>query len=133
MDATMFGMDKWWAGRPCYYCGLPAETQDHVIPKSLIEQYRLSDPVSVHALFAHGRTRVVPACTQCNSIAGARYHETLADRKAYVKQRLRSKYAKLLAMPDWTEEELAEVGPGLREYIHQGIETRKLIEQRLRW
>lgn len=54
------GYDRQWRnlartyyGQPCHYCGTPADTVDHLIPKS---QGGTDDP-----------TNLVPACRPCNS------------------------------------------------------------------
>lgn len=57
----------------------------------------------------------------------------LAERKKYVKKWLRQRYAKLIAMPKWSEEELEELGDGLNQYITASIEWRDWIKARLAW
>ena len=106
---------------PCYYCGVPATSIDHVIPQTL--RGRIPDWEDI----------TVPACHECNSRLGDRVFNTLPARKRYIKERLGTKHAKLLRMPDWTEEELAEIGPTLQRHIRAGIAAKFLILARLAW
>jgi hypothetical protein len=121
------------AGKPCHYCGLPAQTVDHVIPQSLIEQYKLSDPAQMNELLGHNRVLTVPACSECNKLASDSYQDTLAERTKVVKSKLRKRYKNLLRMPEWTDQEIADMGRSMQDYIRAGIVERRLIQQRLDW
>lgn len=118
----------------CYYCGVPATSIDHVVPKSLLDDWRrLGDLENLRLATGRGRVLTVPSCQQCNSMLGGRYDATLADRKARLKARLRKRYARALAMPDWTPEELAALGPRLRAHIEAGLGLRDYVRRRLAW
>lgn len=118
----------------CYYCGLPAGTIDHVVPQSLLDEWlRLGDVENYQLATGRGRVLTVPACQQCNSILGAKYDPTLLDRKSRLKTRLRQKYRRVLGMPDWTPEQLAALGPRLRQHVEQGLRLRALIRRRIAW
>jgi len=119
---------------PCYYCGAAANGQDHVIPKIILKSFQ-NDLTAIKAApeIIRGRILTVPCCGQCNSILGAKYFKTLAERKAFLKVRLKQKNKKLLSMPDWTEEELSELGDRLREAVEAGIDAKNYILRRIRW
>ena len=128
-----------WAGieenaNPCYYCGNPADTTDHVVPRSLLIAITDSgvDDLTAAAM-KRGRRMTVPACRECNGMAGAKYHETLAERTEFVRERLNRRYRKVLGIPDWSAAELAELEPGLRGYVISGLIQRDLIRRRLRY
>lgn len=113
--------------RPCIYCGLPAEGRDHFIPTSFVT-------TMLSAGIVPKRTKViVPACRECNSTAGSKVFGTIREKRAYIHDRYRQKYAKLLEAPAWSEEELEELGTFLRGYVRGSGEGRRLLLARLRW
>jgi hypothetical protein len=119
---------------PCYYCGSPANTVDHVVPRSLLADLAALSDEAVTAVLVHpGRTMTVPACRECNCLLGSQYFSTLAARKAWLKERLRRRYRRVLQMPDWAEEELEELRYNLRVAIEASLARRDTVRQRLRW
>lgn len=101
--------------------------------KLLNEAIISGDTESYLELISRGRRLEVPSCQQCNSILGAGYDKTLADRKARLKARLNKKLAKDALTPDWTEEELAELSPLLAQWIRQALIRKRIAQERLRW
>lgn len=123
----------WSYLEPCYYCGLPAESVDHVVPQALLDEWiRLGDLENYHKA-TRGRRLTVPSCQQCNSILGCKLDQTLEHRKLRLKARLRTKYQRVLGMPDWTPEELDKLGPRLREHVESGLRLRALARRRIAW
>lgn len=102
--------------RICVYCGERACDVEHVIPKS-----------------SGLPTYTVPACRECNVLAGAVQLGGFVQKCAYIKQALRRRYRHVLSMPEWDPEELAELGPGLRPWIQQSEKARQIVRERLRW
>lgn len=86
-------------GDPCTYCGEPSDTMDHIPP----------------LCFADSRSDigqsfiVVPSCSECNTHLGGRLFLTITHRRKSVREYLRRKYAKALRMPEWDDDELAEL------------------------
>ena len=114
---------------PCVYCGLAANSVEHVPPKS-------ARAAIIDCDLSHQYPQLtVMACIECNSILGASSLWTITERKNEVKRRLRRKYAKILSIPDWTPEELSEFDPAstMHRYILQGIAARDLLRARLKW
>lgn len=114
--------------RPCAYCGVPADTVDHV------------PPISIRgSLVTLGETRwpfiEVPACHECNNLFGDRPPWTVLGRKAEIKKLLRKRYRKYLAIPEWEDREIMEHDPRglLGSYIREGIFIRDVIRKRLKW
>ena len=127
-------MEEWEESEeyePCYYCGLPGDQIEHVIPRVVLRS--LNDFPELKARFTRGRKLIVPACRECNTLLGASLQKTLQERKAYLKERLRRRYKRLLAMPVWEEYELEEMGPHLRQNIEANIKKAELIRERLAW
>ena len=96
----------------CIYCGLPADTRDHVPPLNRVEDYQ-------HIGLAQEFYLKVPSCKQCNSLANEHLQDSIFDRIEFVKDKLARKYARLLKSAHWTEDELEELGPVLRSQVRE--------------
>ena len=115
-------------GCPCYYCGNPATTHDHVYPLvALYALYGVEDLPPTHLLV------IVPCCQECNALLHSSVFPTMAARKRYLKRRLRQRYKRLLALPSWHPQELLTLGPGLRAYVEIGLAQQENLHQRLSW
>lgn len=114
----------------CFYCGVPADSVDHVIPRSLLRDLA-DDPQALASLTASGRVLEVDACRECNSRLGNVYDDTLEDRRARLKKKLRSRYRRLLEMPDWTDSELGRLGPYLQRRVIVKAAERDWIRARI--
>ena len=112
----------------CYYCGFPANERDHVIPRSVIE--RLKSISITNESVIEGRVLIVPACHECNRILSDSYQNSLEERKRELKRRLRKRYKKLLS---WTQKEIDELGPGLKQSIQAMNDYKKALFERLKW
>jgi hypothetical protein len=113
---------------PCHYCGMPADTVDHVPPRSVRS-----------IILQEGATRwpfvEVDACHECNSLLGAQPPWTVSGRKDEIKKKLQRKYRRYLKIPRWTDEELAEYDKKstLGSFIHEGVMIKRITEDRLKW
>lgn len=111
---------------PCVYCGMPADSIDHIPPRA----YR--EFIAAQGLQKRYPFIEVIACRECNSALGARALWTVAARKKRIAQYLRRKYAKYLAIPDWTPAEAEEMGTGmLGTYIRHGLIVRDVTRERI--
>lgn len=118
----------------CYYCGLAASTVDHVVPRSVLEVARDSGDAALAAAVSERRRRlVVPACSECNSLAGAVFDPTLEARKRRVKDRLQRRYRKVLATPDWHPVELMELAERMCLLVIASLYQRDAARKRLAW
>ena len=112
---------------PCTYCGLPATDREHVIPKThaaVIAEMGLVKPQ--HFL-------VVPACKECNILAGRHVFPTITEKHAYLHRILRKRYQKYLDIPVWTEEKFREMSKGLIGMIRRRIAIQAITKRRLLW
>lgn len=104
------------SGRWCSYCGDIADTMDHFPPRS-VTNYGL----------------LIPCCRECNSSLSTLYAFSFKDRAALAKRNIRSKYKKLLRIPDWTDEEFEEMALHMKESVLAGQRIRDQIKERLAW
>lgn len=111
---------------PCIYCGMPCDSTDHIPPRHLRDQLVGLDLVALGE-------KEVPACRECNSALGRRPLITVLERRGYVKNFLRRKYASYLRIPNWTEEELETFGHDLQGMIRRNLALRDEVRKRLAW
>jgi hypothetical protein len=76
---------------------------------------------------------IVPCCKDCNVILGNKKYFTLRQRKSYIAEYLRSKYRSIRAIKEWEDEEIDELGDGLRNFISSNSDFRRFIERRISW
>ena len=103
-------------GRRCVYCGEHATTDEHFPP----------------ATYGwHGY--ILPACAECNALAGVVYPTDFVERSLHVKEKLRSRYHRHLRTPEWSDEELDELGYNLRKGVTAWEKQVKILRERLAW
>lgn len=110
----------------CVYCGASATAKDHFAPVSVVASL-MSMGLRVSGKF------LVPSCGECNGIAHDSIFVSIGAKRRYIQGRLKRKYSKLLNMPDWTEEELDEMGYMMRSAIIGGIAQRDYMRARIAW
>lgn len=99
----------------CIYCGRRGSTKDHLLPRDWTGDAKRHFVVTV------------PACGTCNSLLGRTLTWSITERRAIAHARLRRKYRRILAQIDFTPEQVAEFGPGIRPDIIRGIENKKAV------
>ena len=103
-------------GNQCVYCGQTATTDEHFPP------YSYSD-------FGY----ILPACSECNNLAHTAYPKNFMDRVDHVRLKLRAWHHKLLELPEWTEDELADMEWELATDIRRALKRKEFLESRLSW
>jgi Zn-finger protein len=109
----------------CFYCGCTPNSQDHVIPWSMmysVEKHKGSD-----------KGPRTPACMNCNLVLQSSFFDTLHERCSYVKKYLSNKHSKLLKTEDWSKDELKDVQGKLKNYIIDQQNLKKEVEPRVLW
>lgn len=109
----------------CVYCGDRANTLDHFYPLSMAA--RLYDL----GLRATKGKVLLPACVECNSIAGHRLFRTVGAKRRFVQQRLREKYARIIRIPRWDDDDLEELGCLLQTHVRGGLNRKEWILARI--
>lgn len=110
----------------CIYCGVPADSIDHIPPRHMRDQLLGVGLVAMHE-------REVSSCRECNSALGARPLITITERRDYIKEYLRRRYKSVLRIKDWREDDLALFGDDLRKMILRGIALKQLTRERIAW
>jgi hypothetical protein len=105
----------------CVYCGLTADTKDHLVPRGWSGEVDRSWVLTV------------PACRECNSAIGAKWAPTVTERRDLAHKHIRKRYAKYLSRFPHTKKDMAEMGPNLRSYCEAGLQMRELVHDRLNW
>ena len=90
-------------GRHCAHCGDFYECRDHVIPVSWESVFR-----------SYKKGHTVPACALCNQLAGDYVPYSFADKASFLIGRYQKKFRRLIRLPHWTEDEIAELYYGMR-------------------
>lgn len=107
----------------CTYCGIAANGLDHIIPVLYNNVSRKSASYAKHL--------VVPCCNECNISLTSFYLPSIAERAEYLLELYKVKYKKLLNRPDWSDEELEEIGDTLRRKIKANAKLKENLNQRL--
>lgn len=110
---------------PCHYCGMIATGIDHVPPLAIRAAF------VDNGLITRWQIKDVPCCKECNSVLGANAPFSLTERRHLVKQYLRRKYAHYLKAPDWTDNELSELGHTLGSMIKNNQLLKETIKLRI--
>jgi hypothetical protein len=111
----------------CYYCGEIATSVDHVPPKATRYKW---ESLGIYRFHLY---RTVPACHECNIGLGAHCPNRIDERKRWLKRWLANRYRKVLRMPEWTDSELAKLGPGMQRHVIAMAAKKERTLRRLTW
>lgn len=100
----------------CAYCGEAATDVEHVVPRS-----------------SKLPTYTVPACKECNGIAGAIVFPSFLAKLNFIQKRIRVRYAKVLKVPEWTDDEIEEMGYAMQQQIIGFQRVRNWVLRRIDW
>lgn len=106
----------------CVYCGSVEEHRDHVVPLVV----RRSGLPWDHAL-----PDTVPACAECNQIASGHLFRSVEEKRTYIREHLEARHRRLLDLPEWTDEERAELGTELARSLGEREARRDQVRLRL--
>lgn len=113
--------------RLCVYCGDIASTVDHVPPTTIRERMSATDREDFEFV-------VVPACRECNcAILSGKPLYTVEDRTAFVKEALQRRHKRLLAMPDWSDDDLSEMSGSFASGLAGYQSYRDSVKARIAW
>lgn len=113
----------------CVYCGEVPIEWDHFLPLKFVHMLAVVEPE-----LAHPYRRwmfLVPACKECNVLVGTEVFTSFDVKKTFIKEKIESRYRKILELPDWTEQELIDAGEGLASAVRASTRQRDEIRNRL--
>jgi len=118
---------KGFVTTPCFYCGEPAASEDHVFPLVALDSLLCegSAPKGSDVL------TIVPSCLECNSLAGDKVFNTREEKKRYIQRRLQNRYRDVLHQEVWDDDELAEMHGDLHRWITQSEVERRRVQSRI--
>lgn len=102
--------------RSCFYCGELATEDEHVVPRR-----------------CQTETWIVRSCKECNSMAGGEPFASVVDKIVYIRDKRRKKYSRLLSIPEWTLEEIEEMGHNMRVAIKASMIAKEVVTSQLSW
>jgi hypothetical protein len=108
---------------PCYYCGLPYATRDHIPPLSEV------DFLIKHKIISPTELITIPSCQQCNQWLGTIILHTPEERRAIIKVKLRDQM-KIISDTKWSSDEMEELGPRLRREVEGQQNYAELLQYR---
>lgn len=114
----------------CEYCGEPAQARDHVVPRAF--RYSMDGTRELQILLAR-MPDTVPSCHECNSIAGSDVFQSLDEKRQHIQKRLSEKYQRLLCYPAWDDDEIADMGPRMRQWLAGSEAARRITQIRISW
>jgi hypothetical protein len=103
-------------GRCCIYCGEAANSDEHFPPASY-----------------SSRGYILPSCVECNSFAGIACPTDFEARAQFVKNKLKKKYKRHLRSPDWSNDEMSEIGFNLKTGVKVWQKQREIARDRVAW
>lgn len=112
-----------YLGRECIYCGMPAESLDHIPPLCTYSDNKQNP--------RRRKNVCVPACKECNCTLSCHHLMTISERAEYLADRYSIKYRKILNIPVWSEEEIQSLGNSLSNYMRARNRQRESIVMRI--
>jgi hypothetical protein len=112
----------------CTYCGAwDGDNQDHIVPVSYNQN--VSRVGGRRKGVSYKNT--VPCCKECNSLLSDRLYFSIPSRAAYLLGTYERRYKKLLSQPDWSNEEIEELGPSMRTSTIQSMKDKNEVRRQL--
>lgn len=83
--------------------------------------------------FEHKKLFLIPACSECNSLASDLIFPTIGAKGRYLRKKLALRHTKVLARPDWSAEEMEDLGFEMKQVVMAGMIERDIIRERVEW
>ena len=111
----------------CFYCGLVADSIDHLPPRSIRPR------IVAMKLSSEYQFVEVRSCRECNSLFGARPPWTPEGRRGAVAGILEDRYRSYLESPDWDWKDILSLGDNLRDEVMTAQAIREITRARIAW
>ena len=105
----------------CIYCGGPAWTKDHLLPRGWTGEARRTF------------VAVVPACGVCNVLLRDTLTWSITERRAICHARMRRKFRTVLRTVEYGPTDLREFGPTLRAHVVKSMSEKEDVMRWLSW
>lgn len=109
----------------CAYCGERYTDIEHMVPHAWFEKVS-SGPGDFW-------TWLVPSCSECNGLASDQLFGSPAKKREYIQERLRGRYSFAFRSEAWSEEEIAELGPNLRQFVSASQAEAENVRERVEY
>jgi len=103
-------------GDQCIYCGQLANTIEHFPPQSYCAGGFL-----------------LPACRECNTLAGTLYPTNFNKRVECVKNKLFQRHRKAFEMPTWDIDDLNELEGNIKRNVKLWQNKKRIASNRIAW
>jgi hypothetical protein len=113
----------------CAYCGERATDREHLVPYSFISDLIKATQGADKSLW----TWILPACSECNGIAHDQLYISAASKRKFIQDRLEAKYADLIDVEPWTDDDYQDMGPTLLQYVKARQAQADILRQRIRY
>lgn len=108
-----------WKDSSCFYCGVYAQSKDHI------------PPLSYPDYFKESHRFIVRSCLLCNSLLSNRPMLTFLSRCDFLFYRYQNRFKKCLSLPIWSEDEINQLSGKLRRTVILGLKKKIYIEKKL--
>lgn len=108
----------------CHYCGALGDSVDHVPPLMVLY-------TGMDCGVAHKHLWLVQSCIECNTALSAFPGETLQERRDHLAKFYMRRYRRVLSIPRWSDEELDQMGPVMRDDIANKAALGRYIKARI--
>lgn len=112
--------------KKCAYCGSRATDKEHVVPK--INFHQDGKP---HLRYHLHINNLVWSCHECNLLAGSETFQNFWDKKKFIGDRLRGRYKRILASPNWKREEIRELKGKVKAHVFSLEKFKEQLKARL--
>lgn len=109
----------------CMYCGVLADTIDHVPPITRVDDYR--------ALWVKHAYWKVKCCSECNFLAADSLQSDFLERVQYVKEKLKLRYRRRAVNAPWSKAEIKELGRTMKTEAAKGLKIKCQLDERLNY
>lgn len=115
-------------GTPCAYCGEYAEHEEHLVPYSFIAARNTPESPQ-----DNWWTWILPSCAQCNYVAADQLFASAWEKRSYIRERLKAKYSDAFVQESWSEDEIDELGPALRQFVVASQAVNETARERVQY
>ena len=120
LKQRQWAQELWNSDDPiCVYCGDFYQCRDHYICCNWLGSR------------SYQEAEIVPCCNECNYFLKDKPIFTIADRSRFLYTCYQSRARQFIEMPEWSQEELAEMGYNMRNKILNSLALKEIYHAKL--